>query len=1042
MRKRFIFFLTILIYLLSLSFAQSIQWRGGYPKSIPDGKIELSWTSTVSGTYSIYRVKGEGNPYPNYFYTQTTLTTYTDTNTEDGVLYSYVIAIYHGTQTLTTNVGRAKADKTKPMIDNLNAIPNPFSPDGDGFRDKITISFDLSEYSTVTITLQDKNGNIYTPPEWNNTICSIPKNYYFEWDGYGNFGGTYTIPSEGFIIYTITAKDLAGNINSATGRFILDIPDMELANFFGMPNPFNTVLSSDVIYKASYSRDGYKFPHDESGNVFNFSPQFYLDQSSIMLIGASFQFDILQRPGGSSSTIKNARVKISDSNGVLVRSITLTSNLSGSGNFYWYGEKDPQLIKDDPNIITSWWWMITGVPLGNYRLVLSATYTIVHPEDSTRELEIPLKEINTILRIQEAYPPQVDNTPPRVIYFNPEDGSLLSGISLVSVVLDDGPGVGPDLEASSIQVKDNFGRLIGGIKSHNGVDTLYWTFTPTLTSGQYFIEVIPVDKNGNTGSLAKSSFIIDNSPPQILSVYPTGNVVFVNQIRVSYQDIGSGLDFWDSYPLPPSKSHIKIYTPNLEERTLLFDKNISSNIYAITNVPQNILSADGKYDLVIYLVDKAGNSSNTYTYFLLDRTSPYIIDTNLNQTLINYTLSQIRVVVKDDIVGIHTDTQKTFLSLKDSSGNSVSSTFTLNIIDSKTVELVLNIAPTYIWIEGDYYLTIKASDLLDNVLYIPRKFTLDLRSPQILNISPYDNVKSVEKIVVRYSELTSGIDFTRSRVTITFQGVSTSTLFIPSESTATDLIARFSEEVFSSDGTYNVDVTIYDQAGNSATAGTTFILDRSGPKIKEVSPTKNSTLVISPQSIWAKVEDETLGIDFGLAKTFIKLYDPTNQEISGTYTYLRSTDEKTATLTLQISGYTWTNGIYTVRIRVSDKLDNTTEETYTFKLQQVPQEVGDLVVSHKVFSPEKGNLRIDYQFQAVSGNIQKVEIEIYSLNGILVKKISSQNYNAPQVQDTVYWDGKDERGKLVPNGYYLVKATITESGGAKRVRFKGFVVIK
>lgn len=44
----------------------------------------------------------------------------------------------------------------------------------------------------------------------------------------------------------------------------------------------------------------------------------YLDQSSKILIGASFQFDILQKPGGSISSIKNAQVKIYDSNGTLV----------------------------------------------------------------------------------------------------------------------------------------------------------------------------------------------------------------------------------------------------------------------------------------------------------------------------------------------------------------------------------------------------------------------------------------------------------------------------------------------------------------------------------------------------------------------------------------------------------------------------------------------------------------------------------------------------------------------------------------------------
>ncbi|MGB9856873.1 MAG: Ig-like domain repeat protein [Dictyoglomaceae bacterium] len=1041
MKKTLIFFFIISIYLFSLSSAQNIQWKDGYPKSLPDGKIELSWTSGVSGTYSIYRISGDGNPYPYSFYTNTISTTYTDTNTEDGVLYSYVIAIYDGTQTLTTEIGRAKADRTKPIINNLNAFPNPFSPDGDGFRDKVTISFDLSEYSTVTITLQDKNGNIYTPPEWNGTICPSPKTYNFEWDGYGIFGGTYTLASEGFIIYTITATDFAGNTNSATGKFILDIPDMELANFYGLPNPFDPTLRSDVIYKASYTQ----FPTYNNTYTFNFSPQFYLDQSAITIVGSSFQFDILPKPGVSyTPTLKNAQVKIYDSNGALVRTITLPANLSKSGNFYWYGEDDPQLIKDDPTKPESWWYMIRGVPSGNYTFVLSATYTIPHPDDPTRELEIPLKEITTLLTIQRAFLPPSDTTPPRVISFTPEDGSLVSNILFVSAVLDDGAGVGPDLVKSDIRVKDNLGRLVGGIKSHNEVDTLYWTFTSTLTSGQYFIEVIPVDKYGNVGSLTTSSFIIDNTPPQVLGVSPAGNVVSVNQIRVNYQDIGSGLDFWDNYPVSPAKSHIKIYIPTTppQEITLLFDKNLSSSIYAIANVPQSILGSDGRYDLSIYLVDKAGNNTTSYTYFVLDRTPPTIISSTLPQTFVNYTISQIKITVQDATTGINTYTLKTFLELRDSLGNQVPSTFTINIINLKTAELVLNINSTYTWQEGDYYLTIRVADLLDNVLFTPQKFTLDLTSPDIISISPSGNVKSVDKVIVKYSELGSGIDFTKSRASLTFQGISTYTLFSSSESTGAELIARFSSDVFSQDGNYNLDIILYDKAGNTKTSSTTFILDREGPIVKEVSPTKNSTLLLPPQKIWAKVEDKTIGLNFDLAKTYISLLDPNGSQISGTYTYEKSADDKTGTLTLQISGYTWTNGIYTVRINVTDKLDNTTYDTYTFTLQQAPQETGDLIISPKVFSPEKGNLRIDYQFQVVSGNIQKVDIEIYSLNGILVKKLSSESYNSPQVQGTVTWDGRDSLGRLVPNGYYLVKAKITESSEAIRVRFKGFVVLK
>jgi hypothetical protein len=1039
-----IIFSFIFIFLIKISLAQSIQWKLNYPRPIPNGQIELSWTSTISGTYSIYRVKGDNNPYPYNFYTQTTSNTYTDTNTEDGVLYSYVIAIYDGTQTLTTSIGRAIADKTRPTINNLNAFPNPFSPDNDGFRDKITISFDLSEYSTVTLTLQDKNGNVYTPSDWDGRLCPVPKTYNFEWDGYGDFGGTYTIPPEGFIVYTITATDYAGNTNSATGRFILDIPDMELANFYGMPNPFDPSMRSDTIYKASYTQfptctlEGYT-------STFNADPQFYFDQSASLVIGALFQFDILPKKVGASTILKNAKVRIYDPLGNLLRNITLPSNLSGNGYFYWYGEKDSELVKEDPTKPESWWWMVTGVPYGDYKLILSATYTIPHPDDPTRELEIPLKDLATVIRLQISSPPPIDTNPPRVISFTPENGSLVSNITQVSAVLDDGGGVGPDLDSSTIRVKDNLGRFIGGIKSTNGVDTLYWTFTSTLTSGQYFIEVIPVDKNGNIGSLTTSSFIIDNTPPQILSVFPSGNVVSVNQIKVNYQDIGSGLDFWDNYPIYPAKSHIKIYTPTSppQEITLLFDSKLSSNIYAIANIPSNILTNDGRYDLTIYLVDKAGNISTSYTYFVLDRTPPTIIYSTLTQTLINYTISQIEVTIRDETTGVYTDTSKTFLDLRDSSGNQVSSTFTINIINSKTVKLILTVNSTYTWSEGDYYLTIRAVDLLDNVLFVPQKFTLDITSPSVISISPEGNVKNVEKIIVKYSELGSGIDFTRSRVTVTYQGSSSYTNFIPSESTGTELVARFSNEVFSKDGIYNLNITLYDQAGNTATSSTTFTLDRTGPKIKEVNPTKNSTLILPPQKVWAKVEDETIGLSFDLAKTFINLFDPNGIQISGTYTYEKSSDEKTGTLTLEISGYTWTNGVYSVRIKISDKIDNVTEETYTFGLQQITQEIGDLIVNPKVFSPNKGYLRIDYQFQAQgSATIKKVDIEIYSINGILVKKVSSKDYSSSQVQDTVFWDGKDEKGRVIPNGYYLVKAKITESSGAVRVRFKGFVVIK
>jgi len=59
-----------------------------------------------------------------------------------------------------------------------------------------------------------------------------------EWDGY--FGGS--LAQEGIITYTITATDYAGNVNTASSKLILDIPNVEVSNLIGTPNPFGSML--------------------------------------------------------------------------------------------------------------------------------------------------------------------------------------------------------------------------------------------------------------------------------------------------------------------------------------------------------------------------------------------------------------------------------------------------------------------------------------------------------------------------------------------------------------------------------------------------------------------------------------------------------------------------------------------------------------------------------------------------------------------------------------------------------------------------------
>lgn len=1034
---RKVLFLTIFLFLIiDYTLAQTITWQSGYPKPLPGGSIELRWNAVSGATsYTIYRIEGDGNPYPSYTYFTVTSNVYTDTNTTDGVLYSYVVATKVSGTTYTSPIVSVKADRTKPSIENLSASPNPFSPDGDGFRDMVNISFYISEYATVTVTLMDSNNATYTLLDWNGRICPVPGTYNLEWDGY--FGGS--LAKEGIIIYTITAADYAGNVNTASSKLILDIPDVEVSNLIGTPNPFCSMLDPNKpFYKATYTKPF----TDTYGNEFNRDPSFYLDQEGITIGSIALSFDI--KPYTASLT--NVKISVVDGNNNVVRTMAF-ENVTSPATFYWYGEKDLELVKEKPEDLTTWYYKIVGNPPGNYKVILEPIYTIIDSTSNT-VINVPLKPLITNITLGEVIVVPEDITPPKVLSIYPSSGSLVSNISSVFAILDDGGGIGPDLEKSAIRVRDNIGRYVGGIQSHNGHDTIYWTFTSALTTGYYTIEVEPIDKKGNKGSLVTSSFIIDNSSPQFIDVEPKGAIIGTSEIRVNYKDEGSGLNLWDNYPYSPVGSYIELFTPNGNSQKILFNKDKTTSILAVADIPSSINMIDGIYNMGIYLIDKAGNSTFTTSTFLLDTTPPYVINSSLNSTTLNYTFTQIQVSVGDAGVGIDLSPVKTFVKISSASGTiiagpEIAGTYTYTSITPNNATLILNIPSGYNLTEGDYYLTIRLTDLLGNTFFNTSKITIDLSRPVIISVLPTGNVSKVEKIEVKYIDTGTGIDITKSGINLVTPIGNFPLAFDPTLSDKNLLVVPISSDILAQDGVYNMAITLYDMAGNYTITYTSFTLDMSKPYIESTYPTKNAILVLPPSQVSVVVKDNTTGIDTNIYKTYIKLRDPNGMEV-GTYTYQISSDSRTATLTVNTTSYTWTKGIYTVILRATDNTGNSVDDTYTFTLNLEASSTasGDVIVTPSIFSPKKGLLRIDFQVQASFGNISEVKIDIYSMNGTLVKTIYSRTFTSVQAQDTVTWDGKDNLGRLVPNGYYLVKITIKESNGAIKYKFKGFVVVK
>jgi hypothetical protein len=103
---------------------------------------------------------------------------------------------------------------------------------------------------------------------------------------------------------------------------------------------------------------------------------------------------------------------------------------------------------------------------------------------------------------------------------------------------------------------------------------------------------------------------------------------------------------------------------------------------------------------------------------------------------------------------------------------------------------------------------------------------------------------------------------------------------------------------------------------------------------------------------------------------------------------------------------------------------------------ELPMQSHKLSVTPGVFAPIKGeHAVISY---SNSSNLNLVKIEIFDLKGRLVRKLADQKY---QSQEGMYlWDGRNERGSIVPRGIYVI---LFESSGSGEIYVeKASVVVK
>jgi flagellar hook assembly protein FlgD len=81
-------------------------------------------------------------------------------------------------------------------------------------------------------------------------------------------------------------------------------------------------------------------------------------------------------------------------------------------------------------------------------------------------------------------------------------------------------------------------------------------------------------------------------------------------------------------------------------------------------------------------------------------------------------------------------------------------------------------------------------------------------------------------------------------------------------------------------------------------------------------------------------------------------------------------------------------------------------------------------------NPFSGQVRL----QLIANGLRP-EVRIYDVNGALVRdfprfEVRTSKYEGPQF---LVWDGTDDRGRLLPNGVYLVRVTDGSTSASRQV---------
>ena len=371
------------------------------------------------------------------------------------------------------------------------------------------------------------------------------------------------------------------------------------------------------------------------------------------------------------------------------------------------------------------------------------------------------------------------------------------------------------------------------------------------------------------------SFVLDTQIPALVSTVPAANetVSELSQVQVKLSELTSGIDFAQStFQLTRGDVEVPVNITSGTDTVIL---TLAAPI-ALDG------SDDGTYAISVTPTDRAGNIGVAVVrefYLVSQKHEPEIRLTMPETTIVN-TLPTVVVVELVDYVGAGVDFDASTLSVRNPQGVLIPEEKLEHTVggvsnpDSLTWTTLFT-APRDGSADGEYTITATFVDFTERRFTQEFSIVLDTQIPTLVSTVPAANetVSQLSRVQVRLSEGTSGIDFVQSTfrltrgdvdvpVNITSNGTGAVTL------TLTAPIALDGSD----DGTYTIEVTPTDQAGNTgATSLRKFYLvgRKHQPEIRLTMPEATRLNNLATVSV-ELVDYVGAGIDFDASTVTVR----------------------------------------------------------------------------------------------------------------------------------------------------------------------------